>query len=175
MKNHNKWLILLAAAALPTMVHANITFPNLLNIGLAGWGFIAFSLVLEFYFLYYFLQQSFVRVLLAVLAMNAVSGLIGVFKLFPLDLIATRQMMVATFGSLLNVLLLYAGMLIINTIIEFVVVLPFLGVKQLKKLFFIVLLANTISLIFGTVGTYIYKFARVQPQVAAAEVSEVEE
>lgn len=181
-----KKIFFLSAVFVPAMVCASITLPSLVSPGSIGWMFLIISMLLEFYFLYYFIHQSLLRVVSAVVLINIVSHLPSMQKLIaviinkaiaiggtlftcvPLQL---SQQKVCLFEFMTS----YALLFLITVLIETIVALPIFGTKHIKKLILIIALANAVSIIFGNVGSYVYQYAQQNPARAAAQIDEVEE
>jgi hypothetical protein len=134
-----------------------------------SWSFVAVALIIECFCLYYVVRDP-IRVLLTAVVMNAASTFVGIFlflsanrfflrivqPLIALPYLHNTALMHLSPSELLSYLFFGCGLMVINLLVEYPIARMLLPAVARKKLIFIIILANALSIIIGLIGARMY-------------------
>ncbi|MCL5875238.1 MAG: hypothetical protein M1114_02085 [Candidatus Dependentiae bacterium] len=151
--------------AVISSAHASVLFADLWDLSDMGAKdiiFVFLSIAIEFFCYYFILHRGILRTLLVSIVINGIYALISFVNKFLLVFFMYGIIGVAVgkdeywSGSNFPLLFIgFIGIIVLNTVIESVVSIPFFGTKNFKKIVYAVLIANILSVAVGVLGMYL--------------------
>jgi len=155
MKKQIMLIVLLLVIAFPTVASANVVWPSIyIAEGMRSFYVILFGLIAETVFVKLFEKQTWLRAALISIIMNTVSTLLGIILVPAVGLVGTLLLgmlseVIPAFGNTFDspiwifsyILTIFTNVIVEGYTTQFAAKIPF------KKMFWWLLLANTISVL----------------------------